>query len=60
MELLTISELAEKLKVTKSWLYAQSRIKGENSIPKLRVGKYIRFDESEVLQWLKEKQQHES
>ena len=59
-ELLTIKELAERLKIRPSWLYAKTRERGEGTIPNVRVGKYIRFDETEVLKWLKEKQQNES
>ena len=59
-EILTINELAERLKIKPSWIYAKTMERGEGTIPKIKVGKYIRFDESEVLQWLKEKQQNES
>lgn len=55
-ELLTITELAERLKVPRSWLYARTREKGSNNIPMIRVGKYIRFEEEAVIEWLKEKQ----
>ncbi len=55
-ELLTVSELAEKLKVPISWLYSRTREKGEGTIPKIMVGKYVRFDEAAVLEWLKVKQ----
>ncbi len=50
--LLTISEMAERLKVPKSWLYARTRIKGPEAIPRLKVGKYLRFVEADVLAWL--------
>ena len=49
-ELLTPDELAEKLKVPVSWVYEQSR---QGKIPTHRIGKYIRFDISEVLASLK-------
>ena len=48
--------LADKLKVKKSWVYAQTRETGPGAIPRLRVGKYLRFSEAEVLAWLKRKQ----
>ena len=51
--LLTIDELSQKLKIKKSWVYSQTRMKGENTIPCLRVGKYCRFDYEEVVDWLK-------
>jgi excisionase family DNA binding protein len=55
-EFLTINELAQRLKVPKSWLYARTRERGEGVIPKIKVGKYIRFDEAAVIGWLKGKQ----
>jgi predicted DNA-binding transcriptional regulator AlpA len=54
--LLTVFELAEILKVKASWLYGQTRQTGPASIPRLRVGKYIRFRLEEVLRWLKTRQ----
>jgi len=54
--LLTIDELAEKLKVAKSWLYSRTREKEPGAIPRIKVGKYIRFVESDVMDWLKGKQ----
>ena len=53
--LLDPDELAARLRVKKSWIYTQSRKKGVNTIPMIRVGKYCRFLESEVLEWLKSK-----
>jgi excisionase family DNA binding protein len=48
----TINELAEILKVPKSWLYSKTRETGNDAIPRLRVGKYIRFRLPEVMEWL--------
>ena len=45
-ELLTPEELAEKLKVPRTWVYEQSR---QGKIPTHRIGRYIRFDLKEVL-----------
>lgn len=45
-ELLTVDELAEALRVPKSWIYSRTRT---NSIPCVRVGKYARFRLSDVL-----------
>ena len=44
--LLTPDELAAELKVPVSWVYEQSR---QDKIPTHRIGRYIRFDLSEVL-----------
>lgn len=51
---LTISEMAEILKVRKSWLYARTRQTGPGAIPRLKIGKYIRFRLNEVLAWLEQ------
>ena len=53
LELLTINEMAEKLKVHLSWLYSRTRITGPGSIPRIKVGKYLRFVESDVIEWLR-------
>ena len=53
--LLIIDELAKKLKVPKSWIYGQTRQTGPGSIPRVNVGKYIRFVEADVMNWLSEK-----
>jgi excisionase family DNA binding protein len=55
-ELLTVGELAQRLKIKPSWIYSHTRQKGHGTIPKIQVGKYIRFDEAAVIQWLKGKQ----
>ena len=51
-ELLTAEKLAEKLKVPESWVYEQSRL---GNIPTHKLGRYIRFDLTEVLRNQKEK-----
>jgi excisionase family DNA binding protein len=55
-ELITISELSQKLKVPVSWLYSRTRERGEGTIPIVRVGKYLRFNYEDVTAWLQEKQ----
>lgn len=52
-DFLTIDELAEKLRVHKSWLYSKTRETGQEAIPRVKVGKYIRFIEADVMDWLK-------
>ena len=51
-ELMTTQELADYLKVKLGWVYGQTRQRGEGSIPRIRVGKYIRFRLSEVMAWM--------
>jgi len=55
-DLLTVRELAEKLKVKPSWVYGQTRRTGKDSIPGLKVGKYWRFYLVPVLNWLRDRQ----
>lgn len=54
-DLHTVNELAQVLKVPKSWIYAKTRETGPNSIPRIKVGKYLRFEIDQVLNWLKDK-----
>jgi excisionase family DNA binding protein len=51
-KLLTPDELADKFQVQKSWVYNQTRETGPGSIPRIKVGKYLRFEESRVREWL--------
>ncbi len=53
MELLTTDELAKYLKVPKSWVYSRTRETGPDSIPRIRVGRYNRFELNAVMEWLK-------
>ena len=46
-------ELSNRLRVPKSWIYAKTREIGPNTIPRIKVGKYLRFDVEEVMRWLK-------
>ena len=50
--LLDTDGLAEYLNVTKSWVYEKTRNKGNGSIPRVMVGKYVRFNIHDVLEWL--------
>jgi excisionase family DNA binding protein len=50
--LLTVSEVAEILKVPPSWVYEHTRERSRDRIPGFRIGKYWRFAEADVLAWL--------
>lgn len=50
--LLTVGDLAELLQVPTSWVYERIRNGAVNRIPGYKLGKYWRFRESEVLDWL--------
>lgn len=53
LSLVDPDELSVRLRVPKSWIYAKTREIGPDAIPRLKVGKYLRFDVKEVLEWLK-------
>lgn len=49
--LLTADEVAEMLRVDKSWVYAATR---SNRIPHIRLGRYVRFSEAAIESWMAE------
>jgi hypothetical protein len=55
-DLLTPAELAERLKVPKSWVFEQTRrrakVRNANPLPCIRLGKYLRFSWIQVSDWL--------
>lgn len=50
-ELLTLPEMAQRLKVPLSWLYSRTRSK-DGDFPVIRVGKYCRFNPDAVMKWI--------
>ncbi len=55
-KLLTVDELADALKVPKSWVYSRTRETGPDAMPKIIVGKYRRFVLDDVMVWLNRQQ----
>ena len=51
-KLLTVQEVAQILKVSPSWVYEHTRERCPDRIPGIRLGKYWRFVEEDVLAWL--------
>jgi excisionase family DNA binding protein len=51
-ELLTIKEVAELLRVPVSWVYDRTRKRSLDRLPGIRLGKYWRFRQGEVLAWV--------
>ena len=49
--LLTVKDVADLLSVKKSYIYELSR---KDRIPRIKIGKYVRFDLDEVLAWVRE------
>jgi hypothetical protein len=48
-DLLTVQELAHRLKVPASWVYQRTRARGRQRLPSI---KYLRFEWSAVHAWL--------
>ena len=55
-QLVTVQEMASKLKVPVSWIYARTGRRSGDKIPHTRVGKYLRFKPQEVFQWIEDHQ----
>ena len=49
-ELITVKELARRLNVPASWIYRRTRL-GQEAIPHVKIGKYVRFDWNAVLEF---------
>lgn len=62
--LLTPEELAERLKVSVTWVYEQTRTRtaarSEEAIPVVPVGRYLRFYWPDVCRWLRHRAQGRS
>ena len=50
--LLTVRQVAERWQVSPSWIYGRTRRRGNDRIPHFRLGKYLRFDERAVQEFL--------
>jgi excisionase family DNA binding protein len=54
--LLTPAELAERLRVAESWVRektrGRARVRDKDPLPVVRLGKYVRFNWSEVEKWI--------
>jgi predicted DNA-binding transcriptional regulator AlpA len=55
-DILTPEQLAQRLQVSKSWVFEQTRnrakVRNKNPLPCIRLGKYIRFSWSQVCEWM--------
>ncbi len=50
--LLTAEQVGELLNVPKSWVYERTRRRGLERLPHLKLGKYVRFEEGAVREFL--------
>lgn len=59
-DILTPEQLAERLQVSRSWVFEQTRnrakVRNTNPLPCIRLGKYLRFSWSQVSEWLQNTQ----
>jgi len=55
MALLTINEMAERLQIKRSTLYAWA---AQGTIPHLKLGRLLRFDADEIDAWLLDHRRH--
>jgi len=51
-KLITVKELAKRLNVPVSGIYRRTRL-GQEAIPHVKMGKYVRFDWEEVMRFLR-------
>ena len=51
-ELLTVEEVAQLLKVPTSWVYERCRASAQDPLPHIKLGKYLRFRNSDLLLYL--------
>lgn len=55
-QILTLPELALRLKVSERWVYEKSRKRCQNPLPTIRIGRYLRFDWTSVSVWLRQQE----
>lgn len=55
-QILTLEELAARLKVSERWVYEKSRRRCSNPLPAIRIGRYLRFDWMSVSAWLRKQE----
>jgi len=51
VEIMTPEQVAELFQVSTTWLYEKSRRRQKNPLPVKRIGRYLRYRRSEVLEW---------
>jgi len=51
-QILTLEEVAARLKVTPRWVYEKTRRRCQKPLPTIRIGRFLRFDWLRVSGWL--------
>ena len=52
LRLMTVHEVAGLLQVPASWVYEHTRLRCHNRIPGIRLGKYWRFQRTDIMRWI--------
>jgi excisionase family DNA binding protein len=52
LQILTLREIADRLKVSQRWVYEKTRNRCQNPLPCIRIGRYLRFNWQDVSAWL--------
>ncbi len=50
--LLTVEEVSDLFQLPRSWVYERTRRRGIERLPHLKLGKYLRFEETAVQEYL--------
>ena len=56
-ELLTVRDAARLLNVTVSWVYEHTRDDADDRLPFVKLGKYVRFDRTDLREYVDAKRQ---
>ena len=56
-ELLTVNDAARLLNVTISWVYEHTRDDADDRLPFVKLGKYVRFDRTDLREYIDAKRQ---
>ncbi len=51
-KLLTVEQIAEMWQLPRSWIYERTRRRGLEQLPHFKMGKYLRFKEEAVQEYL--------
>ena len=52
-DIITVEELAARLKVKPTWVYEKMRRRDANPLPVFHVGRYLRFSWTDICAWLR-------
>ena len=56
-ELLTVNDAARLLNVAVSWVYEHTRDDADDRLPFVKLGKYVRFDRTDLREYIDAKRQ---